>query len=65
MTLTTRSAATVRTSGLLRQYYPKSTALSVHTPADLAAVAKSLNNRPRKTLDYDTPEERLTQILLH
>lgn len=51
------------TNGLLRQYFPKSTDLSAHSPAVLQAAADSLNGRPRKTLGWATPQEALTSFL--
>ena len=51
------------TNGLLRQYTPKGTDLSPLTEADLDAIADELNERPRKTLNWDTPKQRLELLL--
>jgi len=51
------------TNGLLRQYFPKGTPLSRFDQADLDAVAASLNDRPRKTLDFATPKEHFSNLL--
>ena len=52
------------TNGLLRQYFPKGTDLSMHSANEIAAVAAALNSRPRKTLDWKTPAEALDRFLL-
>jgi len=57
-------ATNENTNGLLRQYFPKGTDLSVHTEAHLDAVAAELNDRPRKRLQFKKPIEMIGPLLL-
>jgi IS30 family transposase len=51
------------TNGLLRQYFPKGIDVSTYSQAKLNAVARRLNERPRKTLDFRTPAEMFNQAV--
>ena len=51
------------TNGLLRQYFPKGTDLSVYSLADLVAATAELNDRPRKVLAWRTPAEAFQELL--
>lgn len=51
------------TNKLLRQYFPKATDLSIHSATDLQRVADGLNGRPRQTLGWMTPSEKLAEVV--
>ena len=51
------------TNRLLRQYFPKSTDLSVHSQQKRSSVVRQLNERPRKTLDYETPAQKFNRCV--
>ena len=51
------------TNGLLRQYFPKGTILSTYSQTELDAIARRLNERPRKTLGFLTPAAKLAEVL--
>jgi IS30 family transposase len=57
-------ATNENTNGLLRQYFPKGTDLSVHSKQDLAWVQDQFNDRPRKRLEYAKPSELINDLLL-
>jgi hypothetical protein len=50
-------------NGLIRQYLPKETGLSVHSQEDLYAIAPQLNMRPRKRFDFKCPIEEMGQVM--
>ena len=51
------------TNRLLRQYFPKGIDLATHSQAELNKVARQLNERPRKTLDFHSPAERFSECV--
>jgi IS30 family transposase len=57
-------ATNENTNGLLRQYFPKGTDLSIHSAQDLDWVAAELNDRPRKRLGFRKPIEEIADLLL-
>jgi len=60
-----RRGATLTANGLLRQYMPRGTDLSILSVRDLTRIARSLNDRPRATLGFMKPSEKLAELLAH
>jgi len=58
-----QSGSNENTNRLLRQYFPKGTDFNVHSQQKLSQVARQLNERPRKTLNYETSAERFNQCV--
>jgi IS30 family transposase len=52
------------TNGLIRDFWPKGTDFSAIAPKQLLWVQEALNERPRETLNWDTPKDRLNQLIL-
>jgi IS30 family transposase len=55
--------ANENTNGLIRDFWPKGTDFSIITPKQLLWVQEALNERPRETLNWDTPKDRLNQLI--
>ncbi|WP_299593701.1 IS30 family transposase, partial [uncultured Tateyamaria sp.] len=58
-----RRGSNENTNGLLRQYFPRGLDMVTYSQAKLGAVARQLNERPRKTLQYQTPAQKSAQCV--
>jgi IS30 family transposase len=61
--LAAKRGSSENTNRLLRQYLPRGTDLSLHSQAQLSAIARQLNEGPRKTLLYQTPAEKFAECV--